>query len=41
MVRTAWRAGFRVKHLHGRAFVLGRDWIEGAVLATCDAGTRQ
>jgi hypothetical protein len=38
-IRTARRAGFRVKYLHGRAFVLGRDWIE-YVCAICDAATR-
>lgn len=27
-IRAARRAGFRIRYLHGRAFIFGRDWID-------------
>jgi hypothetical protein len=27
-LRAARRAGLQIRYLHGRAFIIGRDWIE-------------
>jgi hypothetical protein len=37
-IRAARRAGFLVRHIHGKAFVIGQDWIDH-VRTNCNEST--